>query len=482
VDRRVLVVDPDAEALAHVALGLRRRGMRVQIANSAAMACECAKQASFDAVVVWHALAETSTDAMGCLDALAVETGRVPPFLLLVDDVDAPSRSDRELRFDIDGICAWLEQIPPGAPPSSPSVAEDPPSAVPAARTPSTPPDALTGLFSRTPLRDVLLALASDQHTGTLTVTTPHGAGELRLHDGDVVDAVYSRLEGSKAVARLLGEHDGSFIFLPRTPLVMRRITTPLPELLGACDADNASAQAARAVLGDVGDGALFAVDGGGSGGPQGDFSDLARAVLTRLRAPVTLDDLLDEMPAPDADVLHAVRELDGAGRIKRLSHPLERAPIVGPEGLHAMRALAARAKAPGYQGAARVVFAGTPGRLSVVAHSALSLVDAVGAPEGQPAVPAPYIMASVRLGDDVGLDLVALPLVPAYGPLWPMALAGSAVVVRLDDAAAQALTDACAAAEILVVDVASLVPEFDEGNVALVAAAVRAALEGATV
>ena len=311
-------------------------------------------------------------------------------------------------------------------------------------------------------------------------MTTPQGAGELRMHDGDLVDAVYLRLEGPKAVARLLGEREGSFSFLPRTPPVMRRINVPMADLIRQCETEIRRAQSVRAALGDLEKKALFASDATTAPPPSGEFTDLARTLLARLRSPATVDELLEDTPAADADVLTAIRELDRAGRITRLSHDAERVPLVGTEGLHAMRALAARAKAPGFDGAARVVFAGTPGRLSVIAHSALSLADAVAAPDGQPQVPVPYLMASVRLGDDVSLDLVALPLVPAYGPLWPMALAGSAVVVRIDDAAAQALAEACAAAEVAVVDAAALVPEFDEANVALVAGAVRAALEGA--
>jgi CheY-like chemotaxis protein len=505
VVRNVLLVDPNAEALAALAQSLRRRGLKVQLANGTTMACERAKKARFDVVLAWHELAESSSETLGLLDALAVETGRVPPFLLLVDDPNAPRRREQVLRSDVEGIFSRLVQIAPGpasssrvpaASPSSsgsmpaaqssePTLASAPAASVPKETT-SFPQSGLTGLLSRVALRDLLLALAAEHRTGTVTVTTALGAGELRLHDGDIVDAVYLRLEGVKAVARLLGERDGSFNFLPRTPPVMRRINAPVPALLEKCEAQIEAAKAARAKVAHLERKALFASDAASSGAPpsSGDLSTLARAVLSRLRSPATMDDVLEELPAPDADLLSAIQELDAAGRVKLLSQDAERVPLVGPEGLHAMRAHAARAKAPGFEGAARVVFAGTPGRLAVTAHSALSLADAVPAPDAQPTVPAPYLMASVGLGDDVSVDLVALPLVPAYAPLWPMALAGSAVVVRLDDAAEHVLAEACAAAEVPIVLASSLVPqfkdEFDEGNAVHVAAAVRAALEGA--
>jgi CheY-like chemotaxis protein len=498
VVRNVLLVDPNVEALSTLAQNLRRRGLKVQLANGTPMACERAKKARFDAILAWHELAESTSDTLGLLDALAVETGRVPPFLLLVDDPSAPRRREQVLRNDVEGIFSRLVQIAPSADRASSSpliaaAAASSSSSMPAAPSSGSalpPPapssgslsaaSAVTGLLSRTSLRELLVALAGDRRTGTVTVTTAQGAGELRLHDGDIVDAVYLRLEGAKAVARLLGERDGSFSFLPRTPPVMRRINVPVPALLEKCEAQIEAAKSERASMAHLERKALFASDVTPGGPASGELSVLARAVLSRLRSPATIDDVLEELPAPDADILAAIRELDTAGRVKLLVQDGERVPLVNPEGLHSMRAHAARGKASGYEGAARVVFAGTPGRLAVAAHSALGLADAVPAPDAQPTVPAPYLMASVRLGDDVSIDIVALPLVPAYAPLWPMALAGSAVVVRLDDAAALALGDACAAAEVPIVIASSLVADFDEGNAAHVAACVRGALEGA--
>ena len=98
--------------------------------------------------------------------------------------------------------------------------------------------------------------------------------------------------------------------------------------------------------------------------------------------------------------------------------------------------------------------------------------------PSRRPSIPIPYAIATVRLGDDVDVEIVALPLVPAYAPLWPLTLAGAAIVVRLDDAAGSALAEACAAAEIPVLDAHVLVGTLEEGSVAQVAGLVRAAIE----
>src|SRR5262249_38557334 len=159
------------------------------------------------------------------------------------------------------------------------------------------------------------------------------------------------------------------------------------------CEAQIEAAKSERASMTHLERKALFASDVSPGGPASGELTVLARAVLSRLRSPATIDDVLEELPSPDADILAAIRELDTAGRVKLLAQEGERVPLVNPEGLHSMRAHAARGKSSGFEGAARVVFAGTPGRLAVATHSALGLADAVPAPDAQPTVPAPYLM-----------------------------------------------------------------------------------------
>ncbi len=307
-----------------------------------------------------------------------------------------------------------------------------------------------------------------------LAVTTPAGAGDVRLVEGGVVDAVYLRFEGLKALARIVGESDGRFVFTPDTPTVLGRMSTPTDALLRAVEAHSSEAKELRARLGELSGKALLAAEGL----EQSDRSPLARTVLAKLRAPATVDEILEEMPEPDAHVLAALVELDAAGRLKRIPHEVQRAPLVGTEQIHLMRALVSRAVVPGYEGPARILFAGTPSRLAVFAHAALRLVDAFAPAEVATTIPIPHAIATIRLGDDVDVDLIALPLVPAYAPLWPLTLAGSAIVVRLDDAAGSALSEACAAAELPVLDANVLVGALEEGSVGQVASLIRAAIE----
>jgi CheY-like chemotaxis protein len=457
---RVLLVDEDIEELAALAAELRQRGVQVALANGVSMACERAKTARVDVVIAAAELTEAREEGLSLLDALAIELGQLPPVLLLVREGPGPLQGEAVVRGNVDALVARISAL--ATPQTSRGVESAPPSAI------------YSGSLAKVSLSDVVETLWVDRKTGTLAVATPFGAGDVRLVDGGIVDAVYLRFEGMKALVRMIGEPEGRFLFTPETPAVLGRMSVHTADLLIEAESQIEETKRVRAKLGDLTAKALLASESGDAA----ELSPLARAVLGKLRAPATLEDILDDFPEPDAHVLVALAELDAVGRVKRLPHETHRVPLVGTEQLHLMRALVSRASAAGFEGATRLVFAGTPSRLAVFAHAALCLADSLAPTEAGPTIPIPHPIATVRLGDDVDLELVALPLVPAYAPLWPLALAGAAIVVRLDDAAGSALTEACAAAELPVLDAQVLVGALEEGSVAQVASLVRAAIE----
>ena len=271
----------------------------------------------------------------------------------------------------------------------------------------------------------------------------------------------------------MLAERDGTATFAPGAPAIMRRITVPTRRLV-----EDARALADRAITlrreaAEL-SGTLIAVEGRGDASE----SSVDEHVLTRLRIPATLDELLDELPHADAEILASAIALHGRARLKVLGHASSRVQLCGADQLHLVRASAARARAAGFAGAARLVFAATPSRLAVLGHTVLSLADAVPATEPVPALPIPCLLSTLRLGDGVELDIVALPLVPAYAPLWPMALSGAAVVVRLDDGAAHPLEEACGAVGVTILDAAAVFGVVDESSPVQVASLIRTALE----
>jgi CheY-like chemotaxis protein len=457
---RVLLVDHDVDALAQLAAKLRDRGIRVSLANGSQMACERARTGGYDVVLAARNVAEPEDGAMGVIDALSVELAQVPPLLVLADageDDGGVQSESRVRRDDIDRIVLRIEQL------AKPRERVSRGSLAPSAHT-----------LENAPLADLLIVLATERRSGTLTVTTPKGSGEVRLVEGEIADAVYVRLEGRKALTRMLGERDGTATFAPGSPAIMRRIHEGTRSLVNEARALVDKAVALRAQAAELATSMLLAHEGLGGD----DLSEVDQHVLTRLRVPAMLDDILDELPHTDAAILESVIRLDARGRVKRLGHTSSRVQLCGPDQLHLLRASAARAKSAGFTGAARLVFAATSARLAVFGHTVLSLADAFPSTEPTPSVPVPYVLATIRLGDGVELDIVALPLVPAYAPLWPMALAGAAILVRLDEAAAQSLEEACGAVGVPILDARAIFGTLEESSAVQVASLIKTALD----
>src|SRR5207249_4623388 len=141
--------------------------------------------------------------------------------------------------------------------------------------------------------------LAMNRLTGTLSVTTGAGAGELRILAGEVVDAVFRRLDGEKALYRLLTEKEGRFAFLPVEPPATRRIDVPTSALLMEAMRQIDEAQRLRQGIAPAGE-ALFLEELGEGSLPI--YSDIAAL----LQIPRSLDELLDELPHPDLTILEA--------------------------------------------------------------------------------------------------------------------------------------------------------------------------------
>lgn len=323
-------------------------------------------------------------------------------------------------------------------------------------------------------LEELLRSLAIEGRSGAITIATTKGYGEIRLVEGDVVDAAFSRLEGAKAVVRLLGERDGTASFSPGSPALVRRMNVPTNALIE--EARTAAARAAdiRARSESLATGMLAAAVDADSDELLGALDE---QLHTRLRVPAELAGLLDELPQPDADILEALLRLHERGLVKIVG-PSAHVQLCGPDQLHLVRSSAERAKSAGFRGAARVVFAATAAKLAVLGHTVLSLADSRPPAEPAPSLPIPHTLSTLHLGEGVELDVVALPLIPVYAPLWPMILAGAAVTIRIDDGAAEALDEACGAVGVTILEATAVFGVVDESSAVQVASLIRTALE----
>jgi hypothetical protein len=320
---------------------------------------------------------------------------------------------------------------------------------------------------------DLLQLLGTNRRSGTLSLSTPSGQGEVRLLDGEVVDAVYRRVDGEKALIRLLGEGEGTFAFAGGSNATLRRIERPTSALLmdGMRQLDETRRLATSL---DLGDDALLA-----SVLARPEHGDVGGRVLEALITPHTLSELLDEVPALDLDVLRALDGLLAGGAVRRFSGGNLRAELADPERLSVLSALARRVARSGFEGSPRLGLAGSQRELATVLSALGRITDTVVTGE-VPAAPVPHQLATLRLIDGVTLELVGLPLVDAFSPLWALVLPSCAAVARLGSEPFAALESACQLLSVPLVDADPVLEAGGEADPERVAALVRLTLERA--
>ncbi len=534
MSRRVLLVDSDVDALGELASALRARGLIVTNANGAFEAVEQAFKRRPDAVLAAREVDDhrALTGAFAAVPELA-DT----PILFLVDGPELGP--DDVPRGDVDRIIARISEASPRA-----------------SRQPS--PQETRGDLQQVPLADLLQLLSMNRRSGALVITTPAGTGEVRLASGEVIDAVYRRLEGEKALFRLLGERDGHFAFTPGDPASVRRIASATSRLLMEAMRQVDEVRRLRAELAPAGE-AFFiedlpAEDFGLTSGAPGSLSassgadpdlslpddampmSLSRMPTTRpassaarfdarssvppptlrasdsdatgfgpisrtgfssvppasaedraalieqvvavLQMPHNLDELLDELSAPDLAILEVLADLRAAGKVRRVSLADLTTPFAPVEQLAVLRSLVTRLARPGFQPPPCLVIAASARRMPALAHAVRRIAEAVLPADPPPRAPLPRPLGVLRLGDGVDLALTGLPADDQLSPTWPLALHGAAAVVRLNDAGGEALEAHCQALELMLIDAESMMGSLDVTAPAHIAALVREALE----
>ncbi len=495
---RVLLVDTDPDALADAAAALRRRGYYVQIAVDELTAEERVRSSSFDVVVAPDRMLARTADTPGT---------RAP--VRIVSDGAGLRMADAA------SVVAGVEAASGPGSGSAPaaSAGEVPPrkNAAPVAgRTLRAgmlaDPQAEQGQLATQPLDRLVASLVGTrasgvialQSTGSSGADASRGAiddgpgsyallGEIRLRDGEVIEARHGRHSGMKAMVRLLALREGRYVF--------RREVSPHPGAHG--HAGPASTDIFRAARQRALDAAhlrqLLSARGGGvfsrsehQPPVDGRLSEAARVIFDRLAEPTALDELLEEPTLSDDAILGALLDLEASGRVVRHAGGSFRLPAFAEAERAALAEKVRRYAAVGYEPPLRIVFAATPGRLGGISHALGRFAESL--PLAPPSMlVAPYPLARLSFADDVTLDLVALPLVAAYAPLWPLYLAGAHAVIILDEAARQPLDAVCDERGIVRVEAAKIVATAsapgssaapEEISVSLVASLVRRALE----
>jgi hypothetical protein len=451
--RSILLIEPDVDLLGTLASRLRSRGLSVVIADSVGSAVERASATDLLAVLVSSTLLSDADGFERLKNASALSDAL---FFILVDKPVGASLAPDELpHHDIELIARRLYAIPSRVP-VGPEEGGD-----------------FRGDLQQVSSVDLLQLLAMNRRSGTLSINTPAGAGEVRIKNGEIVDAVFRRLEREKALYRLLGETDGTFSFVGGSPQFLERIRVPTSSLLMEGLRQQDESARLRNLLALDGT-ALLAI-----APPASDATDAVARVLEALTSPRTLSELLDEVTLPDLAVLEALADLLEQGLVRRIAASAGRVELADPERMAVLAQLAKRAARSGYRGAARVVIAATLQRLVTLMHAIARIADTAVPTEQVPAAPVPYALATLRLGE-AELEVVGLPLVEAYAPLWGLVLPGAAALARIELTASEALETACSVAAVPVLEAGALLQEGDESDPEQVATLLRMLLEKA--
>ncbi len=472
MSRKVLLVDANVNALGALASALRARGLTVFNASEVFDAVEEAFRTRPDVVLYAEKL-----DGAGDLRAafLAVpELAHTPLLHLVRADHPEEHGPDSVSRADLDQLVSRIAAVSPRA--ERPALDQE-----------------IRGHLEQMPLGDLLQFLSMNRKSGVLGITTSGGVGEVRLADGEVVDAVFRRLEGEKALFRLFSERDGRFAFNAGDMSALRRITAPTGQLLMESMRQVDEARRRRGELAPAGEAlllkepptltssgreALSAALGLSKPNAGNPGAAIAPALAMLLQIPCALDEILDEIDAPDLVILEALSALVAGGKIRRIPLAELTTPFAPLEALPVLRSLVMRLTLAGFAPPPRLVIAAEERRFPALAHSIRRITDAVAAPETAPRASLPRLLGTLRLGDGVELGLVGLPTDLTFAPTWALALPGVAAVVRLDGAGGSVLEAHCHAVEVMLIDAENLTGALDLAVPAQVAALVRAALE----
>jgi hypothetical protein len=456
MSRKVLLVEPDIDVLGDLASRLRSVGLTVGLADNAGGAVEQARSLGPDAILLSDALVKSS-DVVARL-ASQKELAMVPRFILVSEESGGSTGEFQELRYsDPAGIAKKLLALAPKGE-----------SVVPAS-------EDFRGDLKQVSMADLLQLLAMNARTGTLSINTVSGAGEVRLVGGEVADAVYRRMEGEKALYRLFAESEGSFAFATSQGTVHRRIQVPTNVLLmeGMRQVDEVRRK--RTQIAD-GDDALLSIVP-----PTTDADEVSQMVSDSLSVPHTLDELLEDLPYSDVQILDTLNQLVRSGAVRKVPRGALQVELAQRERFGVLSALVKKLQRAGFVGAARIAVLAPPQRITALMHSVQRIVDAIVPTESVPTAPVPYLLATLRLAEGVELEVVGLPALDAFEPLWALTLPGCALVLTLDYSASAPVQALCGVLGVPFLEAVAVLGELDEADPSQVAALISGALELAT-
>lgn len=284
------------------------------------------------------------------------------------------------------------------------------------------------GRLSQIPLADLLQLFHLNRRSGTFELRrrTPDGRserGRIHLHEGDVVQAVTGPVDGEKALFRLLTWGEGSFAFRPEPISIPPRITATTRALLMEGMRQLDEWRRLRAELPSLDAHVSLRVR---SGALPSVVHPLTQEVLLLLELYSQVGEVVDHSSYPDYQVLRTLQTLVQRGIVEVRAG----APVPPPDaGLFRATQIRRVREWLGARGGVQ-----RDGKLLIASASAAATRDFLRVLRGVPGlVPHPRMadgipahalapIARLRLEDDLGIELVHVPVSDGYAPLWPLA------------------------------------------------------------
>lgn len=410
--RKVLIADPDLQAVRSLSKALRQRGYQVHYAADGSRALELAVLRHPDVVLFDEACPLIQPLLFAQILGSNPRTMGIP-VVHIGSGLTEGGAAEGVLRkpLQLGEVLARLEEIFSREPGGEAAEAQE-----------------LEGSFAQLPLPDLLQMLKLNKRSGRLEVSRGMEAGAVVVAEGRPVDAALGTVQGEKALFRLLSWTEGNFTFVPGSPSGAPSITRGMDDALleGMRQADELKRLEPllppyKALLVRV-PGTPALVDAP------------TLTLMEMLREPHTLAELLDRQPGADVAVLETVVQLlrRGVLRVTEPEGPVEVGPLLGVAEVHALRARMLRER-PGTRATVAKVLVCCAAQEKTRRFLA-QLPNLAAGPEEAAALETGLgTVARLELGESLRLDFCILPCGDATRPLWRPFSASAVGVLVLD-------------------------------------------------
>lgn len=418
--RKILLADPDLEAVRELTRALRQKGHQVHYAPDGSRALELSVLRHPDLVLFDEACTLLDARTFGQILRTNPRTEDIPVVLTTasIDSDKVRGLRDGYLKkpFNLDEVLARIDHIFRRAEAAKDLKGES---------------GEIEGSLSQLSIPDLMQILGMNKRSGRLNLTRGKERGEILVGEGRPLNAKMGHVEGEKALFRLLGWNDGSFSFSPGPPTPRVRINRVMDDAL--LEAMRHADESARLLP------QLPPKHTRLQLAPEAqlptDQHPVTAQVVELLKQPRTLAEVLDSAAATDLEVLSVLATLLQKG-VARVAEQQDdhggRGPLLGPAEVHALRARIFRGRTSsrmavakvflcvGGPAATRKLLNGLPG-FSKVAAEPGALKSGFGT------------LGRFEVNEGLRVEFCVLPPGEAARPLWRPFASGAVGTLMLD-------------------------------------------------